>query len=269
LHPKLIHVDESWTHRFIDTVRDYIINNESPYGWVNEDECDWLIALTDLNGDSPSDFDVALLIAILRKTEGAPDRLADTLLTAMVKTITVEGFVSADRVEDLRAILFAPTGHQGHWVSRLEAKYLFEINDAVATAQNAPSWDDFFARAIANHLMARAHPAPTSEADALARENWLQDTSVNVGGLLAKSASSFFEGNWWKSVLYSPKDSMTAQYKARLEGDLEAEDITSDEHAWVNARLGWDNQISPAEKALINFLKEEVPGYTEDVSLTS
>ena len=269
LHPTLKNVDDNWAGRFIETVRDYIVENETPHGWVNEEECDWLIALTDLENTTPSAFDIDLLIAILRKTEGAPDRLAETVLAAMVRLIKEEGVVSSERVEDLRAIMFAPTGHQGLWISRLEAQCLFEINDAVASAHNAPSWDDFFARAIGNHLMSRSHPSPQSEADALAREKWLQDTSVNVGGLLSRAASSFFEGDWWKSVLHNSDHSIASQYAAREAGDQAAEDITMSEQEWLNQRLGWDNQISSAEKALINFLKDEVPGYTDEVSLSS
>lgn len=269
LHPTLKNVDNDWAGRFIDTVRDYVIENEAPHGWVDEDECDWLIALTDLENSAPSAFDVDLLIAILRKTEGAPDRLAETVLAAMVRLIKQEGVVSAERVEDLRAIMFAPTGHQGLWISRLEAQCLFEINDAVASARNAPSWDDFFARAIGNHLMSRSHPSPQSEADALAREKWLQDTSVDVGGLLSRTARSFFEGNWWKSVLHDSEKSMQAEYAAREAGNLAAEAVTLDEQEWLNRRLGWDNRISSAEKALIDFLKQEVPGYTDEASLSS
>lgn len=269
LHPTLKNVDQDWSARFIDTVRDYVIENEAPKGWVNEDESDWLIALTDIENSAPSAFDVELLIAILRKTEGAPDRLAETVLAAMVRLVKDEGVVSSERVEDLRAIMFAPTGHQGLWISRLEAQCLFEINDAVASARNAPSWDDFFARAIGNHLMSRSHPSPQSEADALAREKWLQDTSVNVAGLLSRTASSFFEGNWWKSVLHNSDDSMASEYAARRAGDQVAEAITMNEQDWLNQRLGWDNRISSAEKALINFLKQEVPGYTDEVSLQS
>jgi len=146
LHPKLKHVDPQWTDRFIEVVRDYIVENEAPFGWVSDEECDWLIELTELDSDSPSPFDVELLISILRKTDGAPNRLGETLLKALARTIKAEGSVSAERVEDLRAVLFAPTGHGGLWVSRFEAQCLFEINDAVATARNVSSWNEFFAR---------------------------------------------------------------------------------------------------------------------------
>ena len=266
LHPKLKHVDPNWTDRFIEMVRDYLVENEAPHGWVSEEECTWLLDLTGLEAGTPTEFDVALLISVLRKTEGAPSRLAEVLLRAMVQTIKAAGSVSSERVEELRAILFAPTGHEGLWVSRFEAQCLFEINDAVASARNATAWDDFFAKAIGNHLMARAHPSPQSEAEALAREKWLGDTSVNVGGFLAKAATSFFEGNWWQSVLHDTDKSVSERYAKRRAGDLAAQSITTDEQDWVHERLGWDQRISPAEKALIAFLKSEVPGFAESVS---
>ena len=49
----------------------------------------------------------------------------------------------------------------------------------------------------------------------------------------------------------------------------EGEKVTDDESAWFLKRLGWDNQISPAEKALIEFLKAEAPGFINGVTVAA
>lgn len=262
LNDTLTRSDPAWTPRFIEAVKDYLVTREPPEGWVTEDEADWLIAQVDHEGHAPSEDELDLLLAVLRHADGAPDHLSRYTLHAISERIKRVGRADTSMVERMRFALYASSGESGVWVSRYEASVLFATNDAIAFAKNDASWNDLFARAIGNHLMAMSHPDPQTESDALSREAWLKDTSSGTGGFLTRMAGSFGRG-WFDKVTYDPKKARRAQMAAKEAALREAEKVTSDEHNWFVKRVGQDGKISPAEHALVAFLKAEVPGFTD------
>lgn len=268
LNDQLASADPQWKMRFTEAVKDYLLTREPPEGWVTEEEAAWLIAQVDHEGDHASLEEIDLLIHILRYAEGAHESLFDYTMKTVSARIVSDGAVSADMVERMRFLVFARAGDGASWVSRDEARVLFETNDAVAFAKNDPKWNDFFARAIANHLMARAHPDPVSEQEALRWENWVKDTGSGAGGMFAKMVGSF--GNdWFKNVTYSSKKAAEARMKAADAAHRAAEKVTEDENAWLMKRLGWDGKVSPAEQALLEFLRAEVPGFVEGLAVAA
>jgi len=84
------------------------------------------------------------------------------------------GVMTKADVESLWSVLYAATtGTAGH-VSQEEAEVLFEIAHATARTQTDPSFDDLFARAIGNYLMATSLRVPGA-ADTLHFEKWLDE----------------------------------------------------------------------------------------------
>lgn len=265
LNDTLANSDPLWTSRFIEAVKDYLVTREPPEGWVTEDEADWLIAQVDHSGGAQSLDEIDLLLAVLRHADGAHEHLSRYTLGAISQHIKSVGYADDEMVERMRFALYASSGDGGVWVTRHEATILFETNDAVAFARNAASWNDLFARAVGNHLMARAHPNPQSEADALSREAWLNDTSVGSGGFMSRMAGSFGKG-WFAKVAYDPRKAQRAQVLANEAALREAEKVTTAENDWFLERLGMDNKVSPAERSLVAFLKAEVPGFTAGIA---
>lgn len=268
LNDSLSDADPMWNNRFAEAVKDYLLTREPPQGWVTDDEADWLIAQVDHEGDVPSLDEIDLLLAVLRKAEGAPERLSRYTLNAISERIAANGSADKGMVERMRFALYASAGEQGVWVSRHEATVLFMTNDKVAMAGNDPAWNDLFARAIGNHLMARAHPNPQSERDALSREKWLSDASGGVGSFFSRMAGSF-GGGWFEKVTYDSKKAAKARSVMNEALNQAAEKVTSDENAWFMKRLGWDGKVSPAERALIEFLKEEAPGFAQGLAVAA
>lgn len=258
--------DANWAGRFQEALADFLLTREAPEGWVTDEEADWLIAQVKMDADAPSVSELDLFLTILRKADGAPARLAHFVLNAIACRIVSEKSVSPLMVERLRTALFAGGGEAGLWVSQFEAGILFRINDAVATAQNAPAWNDLFARAVGNHLMARAHPEPGTIEDALSREAWLKDTSINPGGLFARMGSSFFSGEWFKSVTFDARKAEQARMAAAEAADRDAEKVSASENEWLVRELKRDGEISPAEQALLDFLEAEAPGFTRGIA---
>ncbi|MEM1087871.1 MAG: hypothetical protein AAGH90_09080 [Pseudomonadota bacterium] len=268
LNDQLASADPHWKMRFSEAVKDYVLTREPPEGWVTQEEATWLIAQVDHHGEHASFEEIDLLIHILRYAEGAHESLFDYTMKTVSQRIMADGMASGEMVERMRFLVFARAGDGASWVSRNEALILFQTNDSIAFAKNDPSWNDFFARAVANHLMARAHPNPVSEQEALRRENWVSDKSSSTGGMFAKMAGSFGNG-WFKNVTYSSKKAAEARMKAADVANRAAEKVTDDENAWLMKRLGWDGKISPAEEALLKFLREEVPGFVEGLAVAA
>ncbi len=265
----LQNVDPMWGPRFAEAIKDYLLSREAPASWVTDEEADWLISQVEQSGDEVCLDDLDLLNAILRHAEGAPVKLANYTLNAVCERIKAAGRAASNLVERARLAIYAGSSDGGIWVSQVEAALLFETNDAIAFSDNDPEWNDLFSRAVANHLLARAHPAPESEADVLARQKWLGDTSVDVAGLLGEAATSFSSGNWFEKLMYSSEKARKARAAAEAAANHEAQAITDDEEAWVVRRMLSDGRTSPAEEALIDFLDREIPGFTAGLSLAA
>nr|WP_070960039.1 hypothetical protein [Hyphomonas sp. Mor2] len=266
LNETLSATNPEWGSRFREALTDFLITREAPEGWVTDEEADWLLGQVHQDGQHPDLEEIDLLIAVLRKADGVPARLAHYTLDAIAHRIVEAGKATAAMVERVRFALFAGAGDGGLWVSQHEAGVLFATNDAIASADNDASWNDLFARAVGNHLMARAHPEPKSIEEAFEREAWLKDTSVNPGSMFARMGASFFSGEWFASVTYDPKKAEKARMIATEAAAREAEKITDEETAWVLAGVDRDGVVSPAEQALIDFLRAEAPGLAEGLA---
>lgn len=269
LNEKLNATNPEWGGRFREALIDFLVTREAPEGWVTEEEADWLLAQIRTDGAHPCLEEIDLLIALLRKADGAPETLAHFTLDAIAYRITEAGSANQMMVERVRYALYAGAGDGGLWVSQHEASVLFKTNDAIALADNDPSWNDLFARAIGNHLMARAHPEPKSIDDAFAREAWLEDNSSSAGGFFARMGASLFSGNWFEAVAFSPKKAEQARLVAAEAAQRDAEAVTEQETAWLVSQLDGDDRISPAEAALLEFLTAEAPGFAQGLAVAA
>lgn len=261
--------DPMWKSRFREALADYLLTREPPEGHVTDEEADWVMAQVSHDEAQPSLDEIDLLIAILRKADSAPERLARYTLDAIAERIIADGSVSAEMVERLRYALFAGAGEGGLWVSQYEAGILFQVNDAIAKAKNAPGWNDLFARAVGNHLMARAHPSPSTVSEALAREAWLKDTSGGTGSFFSRMGASFLSGSWFEAVTFDARKAERARQVANEAASKEAEAVTSAEHGWLVDHVQRDGEVSPAERALVDFLKAEAPGFAEGLAVAA
>ena len=267
LNDMLSAMDPAWNSRFQEAMKDFLLTREPPESWITDGEADWLIAQVKNDVHVPGLDELDLLIELLRKADGAPEKLARFTIDAISDRIIADGIASLSMVERMRNALYAGAGHGGLWVSQYEAGILFKTNDAIAEADNAPSWNDLFARAIGNHLMARAHPDPQTVEGALARESWLKDTSSSTGGFFSRMGESFSSGNWFEMITHNGRKAARARQTAAEAADREAEKVTDFEQDWLLAGLGADGKVSPAETALIEFLRREAPGFAQGLAV--
>jgi hypothetical protein len=266
LNDRLSGSNPEWDRRFVEAVTDFVLKNHQPTGWVSDDEADWLISRITRDGVVKLDTEMDLLLTILRFAEGAPERLGHFALSAACQRITTRGKATKDDVERVRRALYAPSGDGAIWVTSREADTMVRTNDSIAFAKNDDAWADLFVKAIANHLLARAHPSPLSESDALARERWLSDTAVNPAGFFGRAFSGIGSQGWFDKVTYNASKAEDARRAAAEAANREAEKVDEEESSWLMQRLGWDKKISPAERALIEFLKSEAPGFADGLN---
>ncbi|MGH1421159.1 MAG: hypothetical protein ACRBEQ_05020 [Hyphomonas sp.] len=255
----------AWDARFIEAVKDFILGeSEGPRHWVTDAESNWLITNIERDGQICPVSELELLLRILREAEGAPLALGHFTMRIACDRIIDRGKAVAEDIERVRRALYAAGSDGGTWVSRFEAEMMFRTNDAVAYSANDKGWSDLFARAIANHLMARAHPNPVGELQALAREAWLADTDVSVKSTFNNLVGGLSSG-WFKSVTHDEAKAQAARAAMNEAAARAAEQIDEPEVNWLLRRIRKDTSVSPAERALVEFLKDEAPGFSEGI----
>lgn len=267
LSQKRLDAAPEWHEFFIEAMTDYLVNQEEPHGYVSEDNARWLMGVIHQDGAVWSDTEVELLVHILDKARSSPPSLVQFALNIVKEEVLTgqgptrrgmnlsPGSIGAGEVDLLRRILYAYGGASAGSICREEAEILFEINDATLSGDNDPAWQDFFVKAIANHVMALSGYRAPSRQEALRREEWLSDTSVSVGGFFSRMASG------WRDVF--------ATYEAPQEDlDLDraiAERINEGEALWLCDRILKNGQVCPNQQALLQFIRDESPDIHPDL----
>jgi len=275
-----------WTTLFSEALTDYVVHQNDPPDYIPQQKADWLTAKLADNGGICSRAEFAMLIDVMTHALGVPTSLS-TFALREIKTAIIEGrrgvisvedhpagVVTKTDVEALRAVLYAAkTGTPDH-VTREEAEVLFEI--AHATSQADPAFDDLFARAIGNHLLAISPHVPDAS-EALHFEKWL-DGKEDLKSFLSRTLQFESRSEEKKDIFglllqpfrgpsksFDAFASMDEDYEADMArqnaGDRalrkESEKITDSEAAWIIAHLTREGELSSAEKRLLQFLAAE------------
>ncbi len=262
--------DPSWDEFFIEALCDYLVMQEAPSGYVSEDNAAWLMRAISRDGKVDSRTELELLIKVMEKATSMPASLSAYALQQVAHVVmhgdgplakgrmARAGIVTADDVALMRRILYAFGGDGHGGVSREEAQVLFDINDHTLEAVNDPAWSDLFVKAIGFSLLAATRHVPVLREEALRREEWLEDTSVNVGSFFSRVFSGGLKG-YADKLLQS--DGIEAAYgeanRAFDAASAVAEAVDLDEAAWLVEHIGRDGVLHDNERKLIGFLKAE------------
>jgi hypothetical protein len=261
-----------WENLFCDAMTDYLVHQNEPHDFIPQDKADWLTEKLSQNGGISSKTEFVMLVDVMTHALGVPTSLSSFALRE-IKTAIINGrrdaisdqdhpagVVTRTDVEALRAVLYAAkTGTAGH-VGKDEAEVLFEIAHATARTKADPSFDDLFARAIGNYLMAISVHAPDA-AQALHFEKWLDEPDSLTGfwGRMLHGAPQQDSFN----ILKSPSDAYEADMAKRTADDQTlravSETIDESEADWVMAHLTRDGELTSAEKRLLQFIAMESP----------
>lgn len=255
-----------WSALFVEALSDIIVWQKAPPGYVMPDDAKWLMSRVDRDGVIASATELELLLNIMEKSRETPPVLVTYVLT-QVKTAVltgagplrsgrelVPGVVDAADVEILRRALYAAGGDKAIAITRAEAEILCDINDATAESENDPAWGDLYVKALANHIMFASGHAVPSRAEMLRREDWLNDTSVDVKRFMLRGAMELFERARSGRVRELFRDEEDAPGI-----DTSNESVTTSEAMWIADRLNRDGKLAAHELALLAFLKRESP----------
>lgn len=254
---------DEWSAFFVEAMTDWMVLSAMPRGYIAEDRGLWFARCIAHDGIVTTRTGFDALVYAMERARRVPASLT-TLAIATVRAGFVENrgplahggaapFLTAEDVTLIRRTLFAAAGEGTCFVSRAEAEALFDIAEATAGRTAGSGFEDLFARAVGNHLLAAGGVVAPDAGEALRRERWLDDRQPlghGIGEFFARALTaavggdSFSTGGWVAGS--------AAQH-------VLAETIDEVEAAWLVARLHRDGGLSDAEKRLLRFLKTEAP----------
>ncbi len=220
-----------WGVRFRELVCDYFLNLEGEPGEITDDQCFWLIGQIDRKaGPGPTEID--LLLDLMRQARMTPITLGRFTLKSITDAAVRAGTIDAAACERLRRALMSRSGDGSPWVTQYEAASLMGLDAALGDRRNDPAWPWLLSRAVANHILASAHPDPAGIAGHLSRERWLDPCARGLGDIMAGTAAA-------------PASAPDCRDRAGA------------------CSLASSPPRTPAERALVTFLRREVPGLVD------
>jgi hypothetical protein len=244
-----------WHEFFSEAIGVLLIDQVQPYGYLSDENADWLIARIMDDGHVLLKSEYETLLKVMERAREVPDKLAafalglvkEIVLTGEGKSITGErhapGVVTAADVAALRRTLFVASSEGFGSVTRAEADVLFDIADATADADNDPAFDDLFARAIGNHLLSGLGRRAPDRKAALRREVWLDERRPLGSGIAAH----------FRGIVFGRRTTQQPPQPAPVVEKI----VTSAEAAWLRTRIHYNGKVGSAERALLDFLRKE------------
>ena len=263
LNDQLIDSPLEWTDFFVEALSEYVVNGTMPRGYVDDSLADWLMERIDNNGRLDSMTELELLVRVLEKAIGAPERLRAYALDQIEDAVLIgegptrdggaleRGNVNATEASLLRRLIFAPGSDRPAAVSRREAEMLFRLKDATLGAENAPEWKQLFVQGVGNYLQAFGGGDPLTSERAAELESFMNNSAVNIGGFFARMAQSNPLSGFAGLFGSKPEE---VDHDAAIAAEHE---VTSIENAWLQGQIDANGQIDLYDQALLDFLAEE------------
>jgi hypothetical protein len=262
--------DPEWTSLFSEALTDFVVHQNDPPDYVSGEKSDWLMNKLREGGGISSKAEFAMVIDVMNHALGVPPKLSAFALREIATAITKgrrtaftdedhpAGVATKPDADALRAVLYAATTGSVCHVTREEAEVLFEIANATVDGKVDPAFEDLFARAIGNYLMAISLHAP-GMADALHREKWLDEREALPGffsRIFGNHAKMGFS-DMLKTPLQAAEAGMAKLNAEDERARAASEEITEPEADWVVEQLLRDGKISSAETKLLQWLANE------------
>jgi len=144
--------DSSWEELFIQGITDYVTKDEKSPGVVDADEASYI--MEKVKGDGKVDgLELRLLVNIVASSTDCASSLVSFTQDSLKSSILEDGLIDDDEVALLKGFIFGSGGGDGEGVSREEADFLFELNDACSGKNNSPKWKELFVEALSRHLL--------------------------------------------------------------------------------------------------------------------
>lgn len=272
--------DPSFAALYVEALTDFFVWQTEPKGYVTPELARILIDNVAADGHVERKTELELVLNVVHWARSCPEELVTLVLEAVRQSVLLSrdkkspfganrphAAIGEGDVAILRKALHAPAGDGSLLVTRREAELLFGLNEATGAGENDPAWRDFFARAIANHLLNPMDtPYTPSFDEATRREKWLSERG-SIGKLLSGVGQALARGDIPFAGVWEELDP-TGVIAARKEAEAEAiatkkrlsrEQVDADEAKWLAERILRDGTVDENERALLAFLKKESP----------
>jgi hypothetical protein len=182
--------DQAWDEFFVAALSDFFYWRHGSDSSLIPDAEELLLGA--IGEEKPVDdaTELRLLLNLMFRTSGASERFRRFVLEAVRHSVLHSehalfgharrqpGVIDKADVEVIRRLVYGMASQNGIAISRTEAEFLFELNDATAGQANDPSWRDLFVKAVTMYLLfAGDTPDRVDEPEA----HWLL-TRVNAEG---------------------------------------------------------------------------------------
>lgn len=267
LNDHLADSSPEWSDFFVEAVSEYIVHQVEPKGYVSEDQAQWLIERIDNNGRLDSMTELELLVKVLEKALGTPERLRAFALAQIEKAVltgegptrdggTLEkGNVTDGEERLLRRMIFASGSDRPAAVSQCEAELLFRLKDATLGAENSPEWKRLFVQGVGNYLQGFGGKEQLSRERAAELEGFMNTSAPSIGGFFGRMFDHIGHGGVADGFA-AMRAAAAPPHHIELEV-ADAAEVTDEERKWLQAHLDTDGQLDELEKALLDFLVEE------------
>lgn len=260
-----------WAVFLIEAVCDYVVHQETPQGYLSDNNASWLQSLIIRDGRIERTTELELMVRVLETAKTTPASFVEFVLAHVQSAISEPAGalastdansmlrISREATATVRRVLYAMGGHNNVAVTRPEAELMFNLNDRTAASSNDPEWNELFVKAIANFMMATSGYRVESREKALAHDAFLETSTADLGSFLSR----MLHGTLTERMRWLQDDQVEekfAERNAAFEAETaDAERITRDEAEWLAGRIRRDGNIGTVERALIDFLKAESP----------
>jgi hypothetical protein len=259
----------AWGEFLVEAITEHIVNQSEPEGYLNAEKAKWLIDRISQDGRVERKTELDLLVAVLAKARWVPASLVGFALAQVREAVIcgngplrageapVRGAITDREVELVRGMLCALGGDGRIAVTRTEAEILFDINDEIASECAPLAWTELFVKAIANVVMAASgYAVPTRQAALRAHGRVAGRYDVTLAGLNAWVASSLDSVRDAYGEQSAEERSLSRLERQRIE-IVTNEEMAGGDARWLAVRLLGDNALSPAEDALVAYLRRK------------
>ena len=257
-----------WSDFFVEALSEFLVHSLEPKGYVTDGQAEWLIERIDNNGRLDSMTELELLVKVLEKAEGTPERLRAYALGQIEQAVltgegptrdggTLErGNVTEAEARLLRRMIFASGSDRPAAVSLREAELLFRLKDATLGANNTPEWKHLFVQGVGNYLQGFGGKEPLSPERAAELELFMNTSAPGIGGFFGRMFDHVGHGGVADGFAAMRAEAAPPRH---IELDVaDAAEVTGEEQGWLHAHLDADGQLDELEKALLDFLAEDL-----------
>jgi hypothetical protein len=153
----------AWEEFFVEALSDFFYWRNGSDSTLTPDAEQMLLDAIGAEVDDATELH--LLLNLMFRINGASERFRGFVLDAVRHSVLHSeqalfgharrrpGVIDSADVEVIRRLVYGMGSQSGFAISRIEAEFLFELNDATAGRVNDPGWRDLFVKAVTMYLL--------------------------------------------------------------------------------------------------------------------